>query len=96
MERSEVLGLIAGQRDVLRGMGVVRLELFGSTARNEATDSSDVDILVSFDRPIGLLKLASVQAFLEDLLHHRVDLVPREALRPAIRDRVLAEAICAT
>jgi uncharacterized protein len=69
------------------------LALFGSVARGQATAASDVDLLVEFARPIGLLHLTGTALFLAGLLDRKVDLVLRRALLPELTDRILAEAI---
>ena len=69
------------------------LDLFGSVARNEARADSDVDLLVDFERPIGLFHFFRVQRRLEELLGARVDLVMRDAVKPQLRERIFAEAI---
>lgn len=69
------------------------LELFGSVARGEARADSDVDLLVEFERPIGLFHFFRVQHRLEEILGARVDLVMRDAVRPQLRERIFAEAI---
>ena len=63
---------------------VLKAWLFGSYARGEEKPWSDMDILVQYDRnqPIGLLKIASIQTDLEDLLGREVDLVEDGTLRP--------------
>ena len=63
---------------------VLKAWLFGSYARGEENPWSDMDILVQYDRnqPIGLLKIASIQTDLEDLLGREVDLVEEGTLRP--------------
>lgn len=72
--------------------GVRSLALFGSVARNEATDASDVDILVEFDAPVGLIRFGQLQLRLEEIVGHRVDLVEPGALHPALKNAILAEA----
>ena len=58
MKRDEVLKILADHRDELRQQfGVKSLALFGSVARDEATETSDVDLLVEFERPVGLFGL---------------------------------------
>ena len=57
MKRDEVLKILADQRDTLKAFSVKSLSLFGSVARDEATEASDVDLLVEFDRPVGLFHL---------------------------------------
>jgi uncharacterized protein len=73
--------------------GVMRLALFGSTARNAATDDSDVDILVSFDGAATSQRYFGVQFYLEDLLGCTVDLVTEKALRAELRPYIEREAI---
>jgi predicted nucleotidyltransferase len=93
MRRDEALSILRAQTARLRALGVASLELFGSVARDEAGPQSDVDLLVVFDHPVGLFELLDVQDELELLLGRKVDLVPRDALKPRIRDRVMAEAV---
>jgi uncharacterized protein len=75
--------------------GVKSLALFGSAVRNECSPASDVDLLVEFDdRPIGLFHLSRTQHYLEKILGiARVDLVLREGIKPALKERILREAI---
>jgi predicted nucleotidyltransferase len=73
---------------------VRELSLFGSAARGEARPDSDVDLLVVFEEGarVGLLALAALQRELSDLLGRRVDLVPKDGLKPALREEVLSQA----
>jgi len=73
---------------------VCELALFGSTLRQEHRSDSDVDLLVSFEPAarVTFLTLARMQRELEALLWHKVDLVPKDGLKPGIRDHVLATA----
>ena len=71
--------------------GVTSIGVFGSYARGEAAPESDIDIIVEFDRPIGW-ELVDLSDYLEDRLHHKVDLVIRRSLHPLIRDTILSEA----
>lgn len=72
---------------------MAELALFGSFARGQATESSDVDILVTFDGPATSKSYFGVQFYLEDLLGRRVDLVTTKALRPRFRPYVEREAV---
>ena len=83
-------------RSELADLGVRSLDLFGSVARGEASTDSDVDLLVEFNRPIGLFHFFRVQQRLEEILGARVDLVMRDAVKPQLRERILAEAVRAT
>ena len=76
-----------------RRFGVANLALFGSVARNEMSDDSDIDILVRFDRPGTSRAYFGVQFYLEDLLGRPVDLVTDNALRVELRPYVEREAI---
>jgi uncharacterized protein len=79
--------------ELRKEFGVVSLSLFGSMARGDDEEHSDVDLLVEFERPIGLLRFVGLKLRLEQILGRTVDLVEPEALHPGMRDRILAEAI---
>src|SRR6266498_1675336 len=85
MRRDEVLGALRRHRPELSSLGVSSLAVFGSVAREEAGPESDVDILVEFDRPVGLFEFVRLQQRLEALLRRRVDLVTPDALRARVR-----------
>jgi len=72
---------------------VAELALFGSFARDQATESSDIDILVAFDGPATSRSYFGVQFYREDLLGRGVDLVTTKALRPRFRPYVEREAV---
>ena len=80
---------------MLDAFGVARLSLFGSFARDEGREDSDVDLLVEFSRPIGLFEFVRLQRQLAELIGHPVDLVTPAALKPQLRDRILHEAVLA-
>lgn len=96
MTRGEAIQRLAAARPELATLGVRSLDLFGSVARGEAGPSSDVDLLVDFDKPIGLFHFFRVQRRLEEILGCRVDLVMRDAVKRQLRDRIFAEAVRAT
>lgn len=79
------------QRHLSR-LGSRHLAIFGSTARNEATKTSDIDILVDFDAKKGFFVFADLKFYLEDILNCDVDLVSTRALHPALKKRILSEA----
>jgi predicted nucleotidyltransferase len=94
MKRQEILDKLAAHRDELRSSGVKSVSLFGSAARDEATDTSDVDLLVAFDRPTGLFALIRLKHRREEMLQiDSVDLLTRDGLHPALKDQILEEAI---
>jgi predicted nucleotidyltransferase len=95
MNRSEVSQLLAEHRTELRERFSVRsLALFGSVVRDESTAASDVDLLVEFDRRVGLFHLMDTEEFIRGLLGvERVDLVLRRSVLPELKDEVFAEAV---
>ena len=72
---------------------VANPRVFGSVARGEDREDSDVDILVDTLEETTLFDLGGLQHDLETLLQRRVDLATSKGLRPKIRDRVLSEAV---
>ena len=75
-------------------LGVRRLGLFGSAARGEATESSDLDFLVEFEHK-SFDCYMGVKELLEDLFRRPIDLVIAEAVKPRLRDRIRKEAVYA-
>jgi predicted nucleotidyltransferase len=94
--RAEALKQLAEHRAEISALGVRSLRLFGSVVRDEARADSDVDLLVGFDRPIGLFHFFRVQRLLEAILGRRVDLVMEDAVKPQLRSQILGEAVLAT
>ena len=94
MDRQYVLDLLSRSKNELQArFGVTALALFGSTARGEAINASEVDILVSFDGPATSQRYFGVQFFLEDLLDCPVDLVTDKALRRELRPCIERERV---
>ena len=96
MTRDEILRALREHLPELRRHGVAHLSLFGSVVRSEASPDSDVDLLVEFDTPVSMFKFLDLKDCLEGILGRPVDLVTRGALKPQLRDRILAEAVRAT
>lgn len=84
--------LQAHQADLVQ-FAVKSIAVFGSVARDEAKESSDIDLLVEFNRPIGLFEFIRLKYYLEGLTGSQVDLVTPDALRPELRESILSEAI---
>jgi predicted nucleotidyltransferase len=94
MNRQQTLEILAKLKpDLEKRFGVTRLALFGSTVRDEAQDSSDIDIIVAFDGPATSEKYFGVQFLLEDELGHPVDLVSEKAVRAELRPFIEREAV---
>ncbi len=71
---------------------VATLEVFGSYVRHEEKTKSDLDILVTFNKPPSLLKFIRLENHLSEILGVKVDLVLKDSLKPAIGERILSEA----
>jgi uncharacterized protein len=94
VNKSTLLKLLSDNREHLRQrFGARRLALFGSAARDELREDSDIDVLVEFDGPATLDGYMGLKFFLEDLLQRPVDLVTEKGLRKEIRSNVDKEAI---
>ena len=93
MTAQDVAERLQRSRSQWEPYGVRALFLFGSIVRGEGRVDSDIDLIVDFSRPIGLFDFIGLQETLGAVLGRRVDLVTRAALKPRIRDRVLAEAV---
>ena len=86
LKRNEILVLAAKH-------GAKTIRIFGSVARGDAKENSDVDFLVELDQGRSLLDHAALWRELEELLGRKVDVVEPEGLHWYIRDRVLREAV---
>ena len=91
---SRVKDKISENKSVLRdSYNVSNIGVFGSVARTDATEKSDIDVLVEFSEPIGLFKFVELQDFLTKILDRKVDLVTKKALKPIIKDEILREVV---
>jgi predicted nucleotidyltransferase len=94
MKRNDVLRILQKERkELVDRYNISSLSVFGSVARDDARQDSDVDILVEFSRPVGLFQFIELQQRLEDLLGCKVDLGTLRSLKPRIKKRVLKETI---
>jgi hypothetical protein len=93
LKRDVVLTTVRNHQATLLGMGVKSLILFGSVARDQAGETSDVDFLVQFSRPVGFFQLFEVKDYLESILECSVDLGTIEALKQHLRQPVMEDAI---
>jgi len=93
MERERVLQILRQNRVEIKSYGVKNLALFGSVARGESRPGSDVDLLVEFDRPVGLFGLIALQQRLEELLGCPVDLGTPDSLKSRIRSQVMEDCV---
>ena len=95
MTRREAIRRLGRNREKLRTFHVRHIAVFGSTARDQATQQSDVDVLVEFEpgATVGLFTFVRLQSFLADVMGTRIDLATPEARRPEMRDEIVAEAV---
>jgi uncharacterized protein len=94
MTRDEILRKLNENREIIRGFGARRLGIFGSYARGEQTETSDMDFLVEFERPT-FKNYFGLKFFLEKLFGCKVDLVFNDTIKPRIRSRILEETVYA-
>jgi len=85
-QRDEILRIAASR-------GASNVRVFGSVARGEADQASDIDFLVDMDPDRSLLDLGGLLMDLRRLLHRDVDVVTETSLRDRIRETVIAEAV---
>ena len=93
MTRDEVIATLRAHHADLEAMNVTSVALIGSVARGEAGPESDIDILIEHKRGLTLLDLGRIKNMLDSWIGRNVDLVTRPALHPAIRHRILEEAV---
>lgn len=91
---NEIKKTLAEQKEELkRKYKVTQIGIFGSYIRNEQTKSSDVDILVEFEKPVSLLHIVSLENYLSDILGIKVDVVTKKNIRKELRDIIIKETI---
>jgi predicted nucleotidyltransferase len=95
MTRDEAAFELARRADALRARGAQAAYLFGSTARNEATNSSDIDVFIDVapGRKFSLIDLAGMRSYLAEQLGVEIDLTTRKGLHPKLREQIEGEAI---
>ncbi len=94
MNRKDILLILRTERqNFVDRYNIAWLAIFGSVARDEARPESDVDLIVEFEHPVGLLQFIELQQHLERILGCKVDLGTKRSLKSRIKDQVLREAI---
>ena len=90
----EIERILRDQKPILREKFKVReIGIFGSVVRGEQKETSDLDLLVEFEEPVGLIKYVNLQNYLSDKIGSQVDLVTKSGLKPRISRHVLKEVI---
>jgi predicted nucleotidyltransferase len=94
MGRADVVTALRARASEIKGFGATSLYLFGSTARNEAGEASDVDLFVDYDpERFSFVELIRLRNRLSEILGRSADLTTREGLHPLLRPTIEAEAI---
>jgi len=93
LSRQNVIEMLLNHQQQIQAFSVKTLFLFGSVARDEAGADSDVDLLVEFEKPVGLFTFIELKDYLEEILNCSVDLGTPQSLRPYLKDIVLREAV---
>lgn len=95
MNRTDAIEKLQQHADAVKGMGATALYLFGSTARNEAGRSSDLDLYIDYEpaKRFSLLDLVGIKQFLEEKLAVEVDLTTRSSLHPMLRADIEQSAV---
>ncbi len=78
---------------ILKEAGATRSSLFGSYVRGEEKETSDIDILVEFNKKLSFFDFVDLQLKLEKILHKKVDLGEYSTIKPRLRAQILKEAI---
>lgn len=90
--RTEIFNLLEKNRTTIKNFGVKELGIFGSVARGEQTEKSDVDVLVELEKQTFSAYM-DLLFFLEDLFESKVDLVMKDVIKPIIKEQILSETI---
>jgi predicted nucleotidyltransferase len=94
MRKDEVLKLLTQHKpELIRRFGITDLALFGSTARDDAQEGSDIDVLVEFDGRSTAKRYFGVQFYLEDLLECPIDLVQKSVIRAELKPYIEKDLI---
>jgi uncharacterized protein len=95
LELSNLKKIISNNAADIKSFGVEEIYVFGSVARGEAKENSDVDLFVvlSANAKMGLIKFITLKNFLADKIGKNVDLVTKTALHPMLREQILKEAL---
>lgn len=91
---AEIEDRLLQQKQILKEKyQVKRVGIFGSYARSEQTQKSDVDILVDYEEVPSLFSLLELEYYLEEVLNSKVDLVTRNGIKPQLKETILNEVV---
>ena len=94
MRKSEAVRLLKAHAGAIRAIGATSLYLFGSTARDEAGEASDLDLFIDYDEDgdFSAIELVRLKNYISDALKIEADVTTRDGLHPLIRDEIVAKA----
>lgn len=91
---NEIKKILNESKEELREKYKIKeIGIFGSYIKEKQKKRSDLDILVGFEEPVSLLELVGIELYLSKILKVKVDLIPRDDLRPELKDDILKEAL---
>lgn len=93
MQLEQVLAILDKHHNQIKSFDVKSLSIFGSVARNEATDNSDIDFVVEFTGTVTFDKYMDLKIFLEDTLKMKVDLATWRSIKPQLKASISKDAI---
>lgn len=94
LKKREIIEAISPIKEkIFRKYKVKKIGIFGSLVRGEAQENSDIDVLVQFKENADLFDFLGLALFLEEKLHHKIDIVPERALRLELKDFILKEVV---
>ena len=94
MKRADAISLLQAHEAQLKQLGVLTLYMFGSTAREEAREGSDVDLFFDYDKgKLGLFQLMDVKEYTSRILGCKADIMTRDSIHRVLRDEIESSAI---
>jgi predicted nucleotidyltransferase len=95
MRKNDAIRVLSERADAIRALGATSLYLFGSVARDEARETSDLDLFIDYDpdKKFSLVDLVGIKIFLEDELSLGVDITTRDSLHPRLKERIETSAV---
>ncbi|MCO5731021.1 nucleotidyltransferase family protein [Rhizobium sp. SSA_523] len=94
MRKADAIRQLTERADAIRALGATSLYLFGSVVRDEAKETSDLDLFIDYDPKsrFNALDLVGIKLFLEEELRTDVDVTTRDSLHPILKDKIVASA----
>jgi uncharacterized protein len=90
----KVADILKNNKEYLKkNFHITRIGIFGSFARNEETENSDIDVLVEFEKTPDMFTFFSVEEYLENKLNRKIDMVRPQGLKEHVKENVLSEVI---